>query len=187
MDEVEVSYGPKYWHGLQRKLDSLAVAAPVENKMESGKCWLHFLLLKKARPVLLTNGCLLDDSNRRSEGLLLQGVPIGNLSTEKIFEYCAYYSSTTVAQLEWGQYAHACVHCSILIFFSHTQLVDDKTCVLVYEDSTMATTAYNALRKSAAEVTTSDELEMVPCHPIRMQKSTRAYFCIPFLDVMLLD
>lgn len=48
----------------------------------------------------------LDDPTQRPEALLLQGSPIGNLSTEKIFEYCAYYSSTSVAQLEWGQYLH---------------------------------------------------------------------------------
>lgn len=44
----------------------------------------------------------INDSSRRQEALLLQGGPVSNLSTEKIFEYCAYYSSTQVAQLEWG-------------------------------------------------------------------------------------
>ncbi|KAF8303257.1 hypothetical protein DL93DRAFT_2090360 [Clavulina sp. PMI_390] len=112
---------------MQRKLDSLSTTTtvmvePAEYAMDA------------------------ESTSTRPEALLLQGQPIGKLSTEKIFEYCAYYSSTEIKQLEW---------------------VDDENCVLVYEDSTLATAAYNALRKSK-DSDSIDELELTPCHPIPM-------------------
>jgi hypothetical protein len=63
--------------------------------------------------------------------------------------------------------------------------VDDQSCVLVYEDPTMAAAAYNALRRPA-DSESADDLEMSQCHPLREFSTTEYLFILALTFFSLL-
>ncbi|KAF9057348.1 hypothetical protein BJ165DRAFT_24690 [Panaeolus papilionaceus] len=76
-----------------------------------------------------------DNFSFRPNAILLQGTPIGSLSTARIFAFAKHFETTPLG-LEW---------------------VDDTTCVLVFESKRDARDGFSRLQKNASEEPDMDE------------------------------